>query len=99
MPIVIIPVIVVFVCGLVQFWFYRRIRQALIKRHPELWLSISYKAWFVDSAATGFAFSRRARDLGDPVLMATINQARLLLLVALLAGLAAVGLLVTGNFN
>jgi hypothetical protein len=99
MPIVIIPVVVLLVCGFVQFWFYRRIRQALIKRHPELWLSISYKAWFVDGAATGFAFSRRVRDLGDPVLMATVNQARLLLLIALLAFLALVGLSVTGNFN
>ena len=97
-PVVLLGVfVVVFLgCSVSQFWFYRRIRQVLVERHPELWLSLSYKAWSVDSALMRFAFSRKGRDLGDPILNARVKEARVMLLVGLAAWLAMVVALVFG---
>lgn len=96
MPIVLLPFIVFFACGIAQFWFYRRIRQTLVERHPDVWLALSRKAWFIDSAVVGFAFGRQARLLDDPILMARVRAARILMAVAFAAWLAAVVLLTTG---
>ncbi len=96
MPIVLLPFAVFFACGIAQFWFYRRIRQTLVERHPDVWLALSRKAWFIDSAVVGFAFGRKARLLGDPVLMVRVRDARVLMAVAFAAWLVAAGLLITG---
>jgi hypothetical protein len=95
-PILVIPAVIFFCCGFTQFWFYRRMRRALIERHPDLYLAISHKAFFPDSALMRFAFSRRARDLNDPVLSSAVRQVRLLLCVGFAAWIAVAGLLVTG---
>jgi hypothetical protein len=96
MPIVIVPFVIVFACGIAQFWFFRRIRQTLVERHPDVWLALSRKAWFVDNAAITLAFGRKARLLDDPVLMARVRDAKALMGVALAACLTGVGLVVTG---
>jgi hypothetical protein len=92
----VIPVAIFVCCGLTQFWFHRRIRRALIERHSDLYLAISHKAFFADAALTRFAFSRRARDLDDPILSSAVGQYRLLLWVGFAAWIAVAGLLVTG---
>ena len=65
MPVVLIPAAAFLACCVAQFYFLRRVRQALAKRHPEVWRDISMKAWFVDNSVYKFAWKRRDRELGD----------------------------------
>lgn len=96
MPILFIPVVIFFCCAFAQFWLYRSVRRALIDRHSDLYLAITRKAFFPDSALISFALSRRARDLNDPALSSAVSRVRLLLLVGFAAWIAVVALLVTG---
>lgn len=95
-PIVFIPFGIFFGCCVAQFWFYRRVRQALIRRHPDLYLEMSLKAFSIDGAVTRFALSRKAKSLDDPFLTSAVTQARLLIGVAVVTWLVMVGLMITG---
>jgi hypothetical protein len=93
---IIIPFVIFACCCLVQFVFLRRVRAALAERHPDVWLKISTKAWFIDSAVGRLAWTGQARSLGDPELMALINQLRVLYAVAFAAWLTLLGVMITG---
>ncbi len=96
MPILVIPVVIVFCFSLAQFWSYRRIRRALIERHSDLYLAMAHKAFFFsDSALVRFAFSRRAKDLNDPVLLSAVGQTRFMMWIGLAAWIALALLLFT----
>lgn len=83
MPIILIPFAVFFACCLAQFFFLRRVRQALAARHPDVWRAMSEKSWFIDNAVYKFAWRRRDRGLNDPDLTARVKQLRLLYFVAI----------------
>lgn len=74
-------------CGL-QFLFRRRVVQALVERHPDLWLEMSRKAFFDVNIGIDFAMGRRDRKLGDADLTRKVQQLRLLYLVAIISWLA-----------
>ena len=93
---IIIPFAVFTCCCLAQFVFLRRIRAALAERHPDFWLEISTKAWFIDSAVSRLVWTRQARLLDDPELMARVNQLRVLYAVAFAAWLTIMGLMISG---
>jgi hypothetical protein len=95
-PIVVAPVLLFCACGVAQFWLYRNLRRALADRHPDLYLAMSRKAFFVDSAISRFAFSRACRALGDPKISSAAAQIRVLIGVGGAAWLATLGLMVTG---
>ncbi len=84
MPIILIPFSVFFVCCLSQFYFVRRVRQLLVKRHPEVWTDISTRAWFLDNAVNKFIWRRKDKKLNDPQLTAVVKQAGFLYLFAFL---------------
>lgn len=83
-----IPFGIFFVCCVLQFWFLRQIRRALIERHPDLFLEISKAAFFADQALWRFALSRRRKALRDPVLDRHVRNFHLLWVVAILAWLS-----------
>ena len=91
-----IPFAVFFACTLGQFWMLRRLRQALVARHPEIWLEQSSKAFFTNSTGLGFALRRGDRGLNDPELTACVNQLLLLWAVAIGAWVVMMGLMFTG---
>ena len=84
MPIIVIPFAVFFFCCAAQFYFLRRVRQALIQRHPQVWLELSGKAWFVDNAVYRFIRRRQDKGLNDPDLTAKTKQAAILYYVAII---------------
>ncbi len=80
---------VFFICCGAQFWFVRRVRIALIDRHPELWLSLSRGRHMFDLYPEfGFAWRRGDKDLGDPQLSRAVQDFRRLYIVAIAAWLA-----------
>jgi hypothetical protein len=95
-PIVVVPFLIFFACCVVQFWCYRRIRQVLVDNHPDFWLELSRKAWFVDNAVMRFAFSRKARSFDDPLLMARIREIKILGVTTIVAWLSFAGLMISG---
>jgi hypothetical protein len=96
LPIIFIVFAVFFCCGALQFFFLRRVRQALVERHPALWRDISRKAWFIDSAVYKFAWRRRDKDLNDPELTVRTKQLLLFYYSAIGIWLIYMMLLVTG---
>lgn len=96
MPLILIPFGVFFVCCGAQFFFLRRVRLAMVERHPELWRQISAKAWFVDNAVYRFAWKRRDRGLNDPDLTRKVKELKTLYAFAISAWLVYAVMLVTG---
>jgi hypothetical protein len=95
-PIVIVLFLIFLACCVAQFWCYRRVRQVLVDNHPDFWLELSRKAWFVDNAVIRFAFSRKARSFEDPLLMARIREIRILCATGIVAWLFFAGLMISG---
>jgi hypothetical protein len=89
----IIPFAVFFACTLGQFFMLRRVRQALVARHPEIWLELSRKAIFTNSTGLGFALRRGDRGLDDPELSRSVNLLLLLWAVAIGAWIVLMGLI------
>jgi hypothetical protein len=80
-----------FGCCVAQFWFMRRIRIALVKRHPDVWLRLSGESFWGQGIEWHFAWRRGDRALNDLALTEAVQHYRLLMLIALLAwiGMAA----------
>ena len=78
---------VFFVCCAAQFWFMARVRNALIDRHPELYLSIERSSMFARRGLSRFIQSSKHRELGDPELSKAVMQCRWLYAVAICAWL------------
>jgi hypothetical protein len=95
MPWIVIPFGIFIACVFAQFWLVRRLRQALIERHPQVWLEISYKAWFLDNAMVRFAFGKRLKQLDDPVLDDRVRSLWLLMATGIAAWLAIGAMIVT----
>jgi hypothetical protein len=86
-----IPFAIFFGCCIAQFWFLWRIRQVLVSRHSDEWLNVS-KSLFFSPLPWRFVWSRRRRELGDPVLTRRVMEMRSLSFVAYAAWAAlAVG--------
>ena len=96
MPVIIVPFAIFFAGATSQFWFFRKVRQALIANHPEIYLSISVKAWSVDNAIVRFAFGKEAKMIGDAALSASVRNVRILFFVALTCWLGIAGLAISG---
>jgi len=96
LTVILIPFSVFFGCCVAQFYFLRRVRQALAERHPDVWRDISIRAWSVDSFVYKFAWRRRDRRLDDPDLTAKTKQLLRLNYLAIGVWLACCGLLITG---
>ncbi|PZR34015.1 hypothetical protein [Caulobacter segnis] len=94
-----VPFAVFFGCVLGQFYLVRKVRRALVARHPALWLQLSDKALFIDNAIFSFVLKKRDKALGDPALSAITGRMRKLQIVAIVAW-AAYGIgIVTAGFR
>ena len=91
-----IPFAVFFACTLGQLLMLRRLRQALVARHPEIWLELSSKALFSNGTGLGFALRRGDRKLDDPDLSRCVDQLLLLWALAIGAWVVLAGMLLMG---
>ena len=78
---------VFFACCAAQFWFLARVRNALIDRHPEFYLTIERSSMMPQRGLFRFIRSRKHRELGDLELTKTVIQFRWLYALAICAWL------------
>ena len=83
-----IPFVVFFGCVVSQFWFVRRVRIALIDRHPDEFLKLMRSSVFADYFLSKFILSRRHHELKDDELSRAVIRCRWLIGLAILAWLA-----------
>ena len=67
---ILIPFGVFFVCCILQFWYLKQVRDALIERHPDTFLSVEKSSIFPMQGLYKFARGSRYKDLND----ATLNR-------------------------
>lgn len=85
--------VVFFACCAGQFWFIARVRNALIDRHPTVFLEVERSSAFAQRGLQKFIRSGRHKELGDPQLTKAVMQCRWLFGVAICAWLIlAVGI-------
>ena len=73
---------VFFACCAAQFWFVSRVRNALIDRHSELYLSIERSSMVPRRGLVRFIRSGKHRELGDYELSKAVIQTRWLYALA-----------------
>ena len=98
MPILIlIPFGVFGACAILQFWFLKKVRDALIERHPETFLSIEKTSTFPMRQLWKFSSASRFKQLGDAVLDRHVLNLRRLMIIAFVAWAAfRISLVTTG---
>jgi len=79
---------VFFACCGGQFWFLKRVREALIERHPETFLAIEKSSMFPQRTLWQFVRKGRYKELNDPELDKAARDLRRLQAVAILSWLA-----------
>ena len=99
MPVyVLVPFGVFFACCLGQFWFFKRVRDALIDRHPDEFLRVERSSIFPMGGLSRYVYGNRHKALNDPELSKRIRDLRLLYALAFLSWLAIpVGLFFFGT--
>jgi len=85
---ILLPFGVFFVCCILQFWFLKRVRDALIDKHPETFLSIEKSSIFPMQGLWKFARGRSYKELGDVDLNRHVRNLKRLMIVAIAAWLA-----------
>ena len=84
---------VFFACCAAQFWFLARVRNALIDRHPDFYLTIARSSLMPQRGLSRFIRSGKHRELGDLELSKAVIQIRWLYALAFGAWLVfAVGM-------
>jgi hypothetical protein len=79
---------VFFACCVGQFWFMKRVRDALIERHPDTFLAVQKSLIFPDGGLRRFLRKGRYKDLNDPELDKRVRDLKRLYLIAIAAWLA-----------
>lgn len=79
---------VFFTCCILQFWFLKRVRDALIDRHPETFLSIEKSSFFPMQRLWDFDLDRRCKELRDVDLNRHLRNLKRLKIVAIGSWLA-----------
>jgi hypothetical protein len=97
MPIFMLIAFAVFgVCAIAQFWFMKRVRDALIERHPQTFLELEKSAFFPYQRLWRFTRGRRYKDLGDAELNMHVRNLKRLWIIGFAAWLAyGIGILTT----
>jgi hypothetical protein len=85
---ILIPFAVFFACSVAQFWFTKRVRDALIERHPDTFLAIEKSSIFPMQGIRRFMRKGRYKALNDPELDTHVRNLRRLYAVAIVAWLA-----------
>ena len=92
-----VPFAIFFGCCVSQFWFLAQVRNALIDRHPDIYLQLERKSFFPGNGVFKIILSGRHRDFADPDLSKAIVRCRWLFVVAIGSWLAipGVGILIS----
>lgn len=87
-PLVLIPFGLFFLCGISQFWFLGKVRNALIDRHPETFLRLERSSIFPGNGTYRFIRSGEHRGMGDADLSRWVMRCRWLFVAAIASWLA-----------
>lgn len=84
-PLILLPFGVFFVCCILQFWYLKKVRDALIERHPDTFLSVEKSSIFPMQGLFKFARGGRYKDLNDALLNRHVRNLKRLMIVAYIA--------------
>ena len=87
---ILIPFAVFFVCCLSQFWFVKKVRDALIERHPDTFLAVDKSSIFPHRGIWRFTQNNQYKELRDENLNRHVRNLKRLHLVAITSWLAYV---------
>ena len=96
---ILIPFAVFFGCCLAQFWFMKNVRDALIERHPETFLSVEKSSMFPYRGLQRFIRGNRHKALQDAGLNRQIRNIKRLNVLAVASWLAYAIVLFTATFR
>ena len=78
---ILIPFGVFFVCCILQFWFLKQTRDALIERHPDTFLSVEKSSIFPLQGLYKFANGSSYKDLNDTSLNRHVRNLKRLMIL------------------
>ena len=79
---ILIPFGVFFICCILQFWYLKKVRDALIDRHAETFLAVEKSSIFPMQGLWKFTRGSRHKALNDPDLNRHVRNLKRLMLVA-----------------
>lgn len=82
---ILLPFSVFFVCCILQFWYLKKVRDALIDHHPETFLQVEKSSIFPMQGIWRFARSKQYKKLGDAELNRHVRNLKRLMIVAIVA--------------
>lgn len=85
---VLAPFGVFFICCAMQFWFLKKVRDALINRHPQTFLAVEKSSIFPMQGLWRFTRGSRYKALGDAELNRHVRNLKRLTIVTVCAWLA-----------
>lgn len=85
---ILIPFAVFFACCLSQFWFIKKVRDALIERHPDTFIAVEKSSIFPHQGLWRFTRGNRYKELHDEDLNRHVRNLKRLNLVAIASWLA-----------
>ena len=85
---ILIPFGVFFVCCLSQFWFMKKVRDALIERHPDTFLAVEKPSIFPHQGLWRFTQNNQYKELRDENLNRHVRNLKRLHFVAIASWLA-----------
>lgn len=98
-PFILLPFGVFFVCCILQFWFLKKVRDALIERHPDTFLAVEKSSLFPMQGLYRFTRGNRFKTLGDASLNSDVKNLKRLMIVAYVSWGAYAISLFTMPFN
>lgn len=96
---ILIPFGVFFVCGLLQFWFLKKVRDLLVDRHPETFLAVEKSSIFPMQGLWRFSKGGQFKQLGDADLNRHVRSLKRLLIVGIVAWAVFAILMFTTDFD
>ena len=85
---ILLPFAVFFTCCILQFWFLKKVRDALIDRHPETFLAVEKSSIFPMQGLWKFSRGSKYKQLGDLDLNRHIRNLKRLMIIGIIAWLA-----------
>lgn len=82
---ILLPFSVFFVCCILQFWYLKKVRDALIDRHPEKFLQVEKSSIFSTQGIWRFARRNQHKILKDAELNRHVRNLKRLMIVAIVA--------------
>ena len=82
---VLVPFAVFFICCALQFWFLKKVRDALIDRHPQTFLAVEKSSIFPTQGLWKFTRGSRYKELDDAELNRHVVNLKRLTAIAIVA--------------